>query len=116
MERPFRIKLNKRAIFVDGVGDGIAVTAINGTQQRPSHHHVPISQSFSTSVKIVVFGAAGLIAFLVIVSLALYIYRSVFLKKKKKKSSRTEGGLDSTDSTWSDKTLKEEEDRIRSAV
>jgi len=81
---------------------------VNGTHH---HHHAPMSQSFSTSIKIVVFGAAGLIVFLVIVSLALYVYRSTCLKRKK------EAGLESSDSTWSDKTLKgNEEERIRSAV
>jgi len=114
-ERPFHpVKMflgNSTQSYVNRVAvEGQAV--INGT--HPHHTHVPLSQSFSTSVKIVVFGAAGLVVFLVLVSLALYVYRTVFLNKRKK---RNMGGLESSDSTWSDKTLKgEEEERIRSAI
>jgi len=125
MEPPFRIiELNKRTLYLGNstqsyVNEGEeepASSVVNGTLHRlpsPSHSHVPISQSFSTSLKIVVFGAAGLIAFLVIISLALYVYRRMFVKKKQGRAA----DLESSDSTWSDKTLKgDEEERIRSSV
>jgi len=81
----------------------------HGSHHGSSGKHA--AHAYSLSVKLIVYGAAGLIVFIAILSAVLYLYRR---KAATKRPSSVSSGLSSTSS---EATITEMQDRrIRSAV
>jgi len=78
------------------------------THQQHQHNSMFNFHAFSTPVKVAVFGAVGLIVFLAIISLVLFIYRRRMAAKRPSK--------DESQKSWQERTLQGDEERIRSAV